>query len=37
MNRELFVHMMNVVEEYDDYFVQRMNATTNLVLVAFRR
>jgi hypothetical protein len=26
MNRELFVCIMNVVEEYDDYFVQRLNA-----------
>jgi hypothetical protein len=27
MNRELFVHVLNAVEEYDDYFVRRMNAT----------
>jgi hypothetical protein len=26
MNPELFVCIMNVVEEYDDYFAQRMNA-----------
>jgi hypothetical protein len=31
------VRIMNVVEEYDDYFVQRMNALANLDLVAFRR
>jgi hypothetical protein len=31
------VRIMNVVEEYDDYFVRRMNALANLDLVAFRR
>jgi hypothetical protein len=27
MNRELFVHIINVMKEYDDYFMQMMNAT----------
>jgi hypothetical protein len=37
MIRELFVHMMNVVEEYDDYFVQRMNATSQFGLSCFQK
>jgi hypothetical protein len=37
MNRELFVRIMNDVEEYDDYFMQRMNATGQFGLRCFQK
>jgi hypothetical protein len=36
MNRELFVSIINVVEEYDNYFVRRMNATGQFGLRCFQ-
>jgi hypothetical protein len=32
MRRHLFVRIMNTVEEHDDYFVQKRNATDVLGL-----
>jgi hypothetical protein len=37
MNRELFVSIINVVEEYDNYFVRRMNATGQFGLRCFQK
>ena len=35
MWRHVFVRIMNVVEEYDDYFVQKRNAAGTLGLSLF--
>jgi hypothetical protein len=32
MRRHLFVRVMNVVEEHDDYFIQKRNAASTLGL-----
>jgi hypothetical protein len=37
MNQELFVRIINVVEEYDDHFVRKMNATGQFVLRCFQK
>jgi hypothetical protein len=37
MNRILFVRTINVVEEYDDYFVRRMNAIDRFGLSCFQK
>jgi hypothetical protein len=37
MNRELFVCTINVVEEYDNYFVRRMNAAYQFGLSCFQK
>jgi hypothetical protein len=36
MNRELFVNIIYIVEEYNDYFVRRMNATSQFGLSCFQ-
>ena len=37
MRRHVFVRIMNVVEEYDDYFVQKRNATGTLGLSCLQK
>ena len=37
MNRELFLRIMNAVESYDDYFVQKWNATNVAGLSCFQK
>jgi len=37
MSRELFVHIMDVVEACDDYFVQKRNTATVLRLSCFQK
>jgi hypothetical protein len=37
MRRHLFVRIMNVVEEHDDYFVQKMNAAGTLGLSCLQK
>ena len=37
MNRDLFIRIMNAVESYDDYFVQKRSATNVLGLSCFQK
>jgi len=37
MNRELFLRIMNGVESYDDYFVQKWNAANVAGLSCFQK
>ena len=37
MNRELFLRIMNVVESYDDYFVQKWSAANVARLSCFQK
>ena len=37
MNRELFLRIMDAVESYDDYFVQKWNATNVAGLSCFQK
>ena len=37
MNRKFFLHIMNVVESYDDYFVQKWSAANIAGLSCFQK
>jgi hypothetical protein len=37
MNRDIFLHIMSVVEAHDNYFVQKRNATGVLGLNCFHK
>jgi hypothetical protein len=37
MRRHLFVRIMNIVEEHDDYFVQKRNVTGTLRLSCLQK
>jgi hypothetical protein len=37
MRRHVFVRIMNALEEYDDYFIQKRNATGTLKLLCLQK